>query len=52
MESNRYLSYIVVIAVILGVFVVVDTVLLPMIEAKCPVFGTGYNAAKGRCNPG
>ena len=21
-------------------------------EAKCQVFGTGYNASKGKCNPG
>lgn len=45
-----YLSFIVVITVALGVIVIVDSDVLPILETNAR--STGYNASNGRCNPG
>jgi hypothetical protein len=37
---------------LLGVVAITIVTIPQEAEARCQVFGTGYNASQGRCNPG
>jgi hypothetical protein len=52
MKSNAYVSLMIIVALALGAVVVVDTIVIPLLEADaigCLPGGTGFNASQGRC---
>ena len=51
MKSEVYLNFMIIVAVALGVAVVVDMVVLPILEAEAVGCRTSQavNASKGRC---
>jgi hypothetical protein len=54
MNSKSYVNFMIIVALALGVVVVVDTVVFPLLEAwaKGCQNSQAFNASKGRCFKG
>lgn len=55
MKSTTSVNIMIIVALVLGVVVVVETVVLPILEAEaagCKPGSSGFNASKGRCLKG